>query len=101
MNQKRYNQSKVVKRYIKFLSIAPDTEVVRIVLQKASDGVILSICDVALNAREGDVRIPHRLKHIFAKYHQTFTDGPTPAVLLLRSAACSFSAQVCYPLSRL
>ena len=67
MNNKRYNQSKVVKRYIKFLSIAPDTEFVLIVLQNTPDGVIRAISHAALNAREGDVRIPPHLKHIFAK----------------------------------
>ena len=70
MNTKRYNQSKVVKRYIKFLSLSFDTEVVLIVLQKALDSVIRAICNAALNAREGDVRIPPHVKHIFAKYHQ-------------------------------
>ena len=69
MNKKRYNQSKVVKRYIKFLSIFPYNEVVRIVLQKALSSVIRVICNAALKAREGDVRIPPNLKHIFAKYH--------------------------------
>ena len=83
MNKKRYNQSKVFKRYIKFLSIAPDTEVVGIVLQKALDGVILAICNAALNAREGDVRIPPYLKHIFAKYHRhihRLTDRSCPLI---------------------
>ena len=70
MNNKRYYQSKVVKRYIIFLSISSDTEVVRIVLQKSSDSVIRAICNAALNARVDDVRIPPHLKHIFAKYHK-------------------------------
>ena len=83
MNKKRYNQSKVVKRHIKFLSIAPDTEVERIALQKAPDGVSCAICNAALNAREGDVRIPLHLKHIFAKYHRhihRMTDRSCPLV---------------------
>ena len=70
MNKTRYNQSKVFKRYIKFLYVASDTEVVSIVLQKAPDGVIRAISNAALNAREGDVRIPSHIKHIFAKYHR-------------------------------
>ena len=68
IKKKRYNNSKVVKRIIKFLSITPDSKVVRPVLHKASDSVIRAICNAALNAREGDVRIPPHLKHIFAKY---------------------------------
>ena len=70
MNTKRYYKSTVVKRTIKFLSIAPDSEVVRTVLQIAPDGVIRAISNEALNAREGDVRIPSHIKHIFAKYHR-------------------------------
>ena len=70
MNKKRYNKSNIVKRTIKFLSIAPDSEVVRTVLQNAPDGVICAICNAMLNNRAGDVRIPPHLKHIFAKYHR-------------------------------
>ena len=70
MNKKRYHQSKIIKLTIKFLSIAPDTEVVRKVIQTAPDGVIRAICNATLNAREGDVRIPPYLKHIFAKFHR-------------------------------
>ena len=55
----------------------------RIVLQKAPDGVIRAICNAALNAREGDVLIPFHLKHIFAKYHRhihRLTDRRCPLV---------------------
>ena len=41
----------------------------RIVLQKAPVSVIRDICNVTLNAREGDVRISSHLKQIFAKYN--------------------------------
>ena len=83
MNKKRYNQSTIIKRTIKFLSIAPDTEVVRKLIQKAPDCVIYAICNAALNAREGDVRIPPHLKHIFAKSHRhihCLTDRRCPLV---------------------
>ena len=70
MNKKRINQLKVIKRTIKFLSVAQDPEVVRLVIQRAPDAVVRAICNAALNAREGDVRIPPHLKHIFAKYHR-------------------------------
>ena len=70
MNKTRYNQSKIIERTIKFSSIAPDTEVVRKVIQKAPDGVFRSICTAALNAREGDVRITPHLKYIYAKFHR-------------------------------
>ena len=83
MNKKRYNQSKIIKRTIKFLSIAPDTEIVRKVIPRAPDGVIRAICNAALNAREGDVRIPSHLKQIFAKFHRhihRLTDRRCPLV---------------------
>ena len=83
MNKKRYNQSKIVKRTIKFLSIPPETEVVRKVIQNAPDGVICAICNSALNAREGDVCSPPHLKHIFAKFHRhihCLTDRRCPLV---------------------
>lgn len=63
------NNTKVIKRTIKFLSVAPDSEVVRSVLLHAPDGVVRAISNAALNAREGDVRIPPHLKRVFAKYH--------------------------------
>ena len=70
MNKKRYNKSKIVMRTIKYLYIAPDSELVRTVLQKAPDNVICAICNAALNAWEGDVRVPPHVKHILAKYHK-------------------------------
>ena len=70
MRNNRKNQSKVVKRTIKFISVAPDSEVVRSVLLRAPDGVIRAISNAALNAREGEVRIPRRLKQLFSKYHR-------------------------------
>ena len=70
MNKKRYYHCKIVKCTIKFLSIVPDSVVVRKVILTAPDGVIRAICNAALNARENDVRIPPHLKHIFAKFHR-------------------------------
>ena len=63
----------------------------RIVLQKAPDGVIRAICNATLNAREGNMRIPFHLKHIFAKYHRNIhrlTDRRCP---LINDAALSGS----------
>ena len=70
MNNKRYNKIKVVKRTIEVLSITPDSEVLRTVLPKSLDGVVRAIRTAALNEREGVVRIPPHLKHIFDKYHR-------------------------------
>ena len=70
MRKTRKSQSKVVKRIIKFIFLAPDSEVVRSVLLRASDGVIRAISNAALNAREGDVCNLQRLKQLFSKYHR-------------------------------
>ena len=70
MSPSREYQRKVVKRYTKFLSVAPDSEIVRQVLHRAPDAVVRDICNAALNAREGDVRIPPHLKTVFSKYHR-------------------------------
>ena len=64
MRNSSKTQSKVVKLTIKFISVAPDSEVVRAVLLIAPDGVIRAISNAALNARECDVRIPRRLKQL-------------------------------------
>ena len=63
---------KVLKRYIKFLAISPDLDVVRAVIKKAPIKVIAAICTGALNGRQGAVHIrPHliplckRHKHKF------------------------------------
>ena len=83
MSSRRKSQSKVIKRTIKFISVAPDSEVVRAVILKAPDGVIRAISNAALNAREGDVRIPPHLKHLFSRYHRHIsylTDRRRPLV---------------------
>jgi len=64
------NSNTVVKRTVKYLSVASDPKLVRTVLQKAPDGVIRAISNAALNAREGDVRIPPHLRRVFGKFHK-------------------------------
>ena len=55
----------MVKRTIKFLSVAPDLEVVRTVIKNAPNAVIGSISNGALNCREGAVHIPPHLIFLF------------------------------------
>jgi len=77
----RHNQVKVIKRTVKYLSVAPDSEAIRAVLQRAPDGVIRAVSNAALNAREEDVHIPPNLKAAFAKHHRKFdilTDRSQP-----------------------
>ena len=59
------NKLKVVKRTIKFLSVALDLEVVRAVIKKAPNAVIGAIFNGALNCRQGAVHIPQQLLHLF------------------------------------
>ena len=51
--KQKCNKRKVVKLTVKFLSVAPDLEVVRDVLQKAPEVVMQAISNAAINARQG------------------------------------------------
>ena len=62
----------MVKRTIKFRSVAPDIEVVRAVLQKAPDAVIQAISNSAVNACQGAVTVPPHLKPIFRNHNYHF-----------------------------
>ena len=63
---------KVVKRTIKFLSVAPDLEVVRAVIKKAPNTVIGAISNEALNCRQGVVHIPLHLIPLFKRPNKQF-----------------------------
>ena len=66
------NFLKVVKRTIKFLSVAPDLEVVKAVIKKAPNGVIGAISNGALNCRQGGVHIPPQLLPFFRRHNHHF-----------------------------
>ena len=66
------NKQKVVKRTIKFLSVAPDSKVAKAVLQRAPDAVIRAISNAALNARQGAVAVPPQLKQLFRHHNHHF-----------------------------
>ena len=70
--RQKSNKRKVVKRTVKFLSVAPDLEVAKAVLQKAPDAVIQAISNAAVNARQGAVAVPPHLKPIFRNHNQHF-----------------------------
>ena len=65
---KRKNQSKLIKRTIKFLASGPDINVVRSTLKKALVGVIQGVCNAAVIARQGEVQIPAHLKTLFRQH---------------------------------
>ena len=67
-SRKRRNQTKLIKRTIKFLASGPDTDVVQATLEKAPVGVIRGVCNAAVNARQGEVQIPAHLKPLFSEH---------------------------------
>ena len=65
---KRKNQTKLIKRTIKFLASGPDINVVRSTLKNSPVGVIRGVCNSAVNARQGEVQIPAHLKPLFRQH---------------------------------
>ena len=70
--KKLSNKQKVIKRAIKYLSVAPDSKTVKSVLKKAPDAVIRAISNAALNARQGAVAVPANIKHLFRHHNDHF-----------------------------
>ena len=66
------NKLKVVKRTIKFLSVAHDLDVVRSVIKKAPNAVIGAISNGALNCRQGAVHISPYLIPLFRRHIKHF-----------------------------
>ena len=66
--KRKSNKHKVVKRYIKFLAVAPDFEVVIAVIKNAPKEVIAAISNVALNGRQSAAHIPQHLIRIFKRH---------------------------------
>lgn len=63
---------KAVKRTIKYIAVAPDSDIVQQVIKKAPNGVIRAIANAAVNAREGDVRIPPQHINLFKQHRGHF-----------------------------
>ena len=71
----------IVKRTIKYISIAPDIDIVQQTIQKAPKGVNRAIANAALNALEGDVTLKPHEKSLFRKHRQhidTLIDRQVP-----------------------
>ena len=66
------NKLKVVKRTIKYISVALDLAVVREVIKKAPNTVIGAISNGALNCRQGAVRIPSQLLPLSMHHNHHF-----------------------------
>ena len=70
--KRKSNKLKVIKRTIKFLSIAPDFNVVRVVIKIAPNAVIGAIFNGALNCRQGKVHIPPHLIPFVRRHNHHF-----------------------------
>ena len=70
--KRKSNKLKVVKRYIKFLAVAPDLDVVRAVIKKAPKKIIVAISNAALNGRQGAVHISTHLIPLFQRHKHNF-----------------------------
>ena len=70
--RKKSNKRKVVKRTVKFLSVASDIEVARAVLQKAPEAVIQAISNAAVNVHQGAVDVQPHLKPLFRHHNHHF-----------------------------
>ena len=58
----------VTKRIVKFLQIVRDPATLRTTLKNAPDSVIKTICNIALNAQQGDVDIKPIHKKILQRH---------------------------------
>ena len=70
--KRKSNKFKVVKRTIKFLSVATNYEVVKAVIKKAPNAVNGAISNGALNCRQGAVHIPPQLLLLFRHHNHHF-----------------------------
>ena len=70
--KRKSNKLKVVKRYIKFLAVAPDFDVVKAVIKTAPKVVIAAISNAALNGRQGAVHIPPHLIPLLQRHKHNF-----------------------------
>ena len=70
--KRKSNKLNVVKRYIKFLAVALDLEVVRAVINKAPKEVIAAISNAAFNGRQGAIHIPTHLIPLFQRHKHNF-----------------------------
>ncbi len=79
-HKKSTGKKSQIKRTIKYLSSCRNPKTCKAVLGDASDGVIKCICNAALNAYKGDVRLTGPKKRLFAKHRGTFNQLINPSL---------------------
>lgn len=62
----------LAKRYLKFLSVCKDPAATARVLKTSPDVVIKRICDAALNAANGDIKLSRKQKRDFKRNVELF-----------------------------
>ena len=60
-----------LKHTIKFLSFCQDKRIHKDILERAPPNVIKRICDAALNARQGQVKLSKKQKDVLAHHRKT------------------------------
>ena len=70
--KRKSNKLKVVKRYIKSLTVAPNLEVVRAGIKQAPKEVIAANSNAALNGSQGAGHIPPHLIPLFQRHKHNF-----------------------------
>ena len=70
--KRKSNKLKLVKRYIKFLAVAHDLEVVRALIKTPPKEIIAAISNAELNGRQGAVHIPPHLMPLFQRHKHNF-----------------------------
>ncbi len=74
-NQKlrvRVLKKNATKRYIKLLAVCKEPKLYKVLLHKAPEPVIKTICNAALNASRGDVQLTPTQKKLFSKHSKLF-----------------------------
>ena len=79
---RKLSRTKITKRTVKYLASAPDSNVARAFLEKAPDAAFQAICNAALNARQGELSGPPRLKRLFKAHNMHFDLMTDPRVPL-------------------
>jgi hypothetical protein len=76
---KRNAKKIVVKRTVKYLSVCDSPRAYTDVLRGASDDVIKSICNAALNVEQGDVHLTPAQRNLFSKYRKPIARLTSPS----------------------
>lgn len=72
MSPRKIQRQKALKRTVKFLASCLNPKLCQTVIRASPDSVIKCICNAALNASQGKVKIQGKTKKFFAKHRKAF-----------------------------